>query len=76
MPRYFFDVRADEMVETDAVGADLACVEAVEDELTRGVAEILRGAAPHGAPRSFEVAVRDAAGRPVVRASLSIERLA
>ena len=47
MPRYFFDVRADEMVETDAIGADLACVEAVEDELTRGVAEILRGAAPH-----------------------------
>jgi hypothetical protein len=76
MPRYFFDVRADELTETDGVGADLACLDAVEHEVTRGVAEILRGAVPHGAPRSFEVAVRDAAGRPVVRASLSIERLA
>jgi hypothetical protein len=71
MPRYFFDTRDGDTTARDEIGLEFDELEAVEREALKALPDLARGAVPDG-HRDFVVNVRDEAGRPVLRASLSL----
>ena len=72
MPRFYFDVRQDNQLVTDAEGEEHPNAAAAQREAALAVAhlskELLRGE-----PGQLVVEVRDEEGRPVVRAKISLD---
>jgi hypothetical protein len=77
MPRYFFDVRDGEKITRDDDGLELASLDTAQNEAVKALPEIAKDQLPDGSRREFEIIVKNDAGRPVLRAvlSLMVERL-
>lgn len=69
--RYFFDMYDGEVPTLDDTGFQIGNLAMAQDEAVRCLAEVVKDALPDGIRRTFAVVVREEAGRPVLKASLS-----
>jgi hypothetical protein len=72
MPRYFFYVTDTGNVSIDDCGTELPSLEKACEEALRTLGEIARDELPDGDRRQFTIDIREGAGPPVLRASLSL----
>jgi hypothetical protein len=71
MPRYFFDTDDGDTFLEDDEGLDLGGIEEIRLQAQSGLADMARDVVPGDGPeRTMVVAVRDAAGKIVLRAAL------
>ncbi len=71
MPRYFFDTYDGDTYYQDDEGQDLDGIEEVRLQAQSGLADMARDVVPGDGPeRTMVVAVRDQAGKIVLRAAL------
>ena len=71
MPRYFFDAHDGDTYLEDDEGQDLDGTEEVRLQAQSGLADLARDVVPGDGPeRTMVVAVRDEAGKIVLRAAL------
>ena len=71
MPRYFFDTDDGDTFHEDEEGVDLNGIEEVRLQAQSGLADMARDVVPGDGPeRTMVVAVRDQAGKIVLRAAL------
>jgi hypothetical protein len=78
MPRYYFDVDDGEKATLDDQGLELQGIEAAQKEAVRTLPQIGKDVLPDGTEKHVVVTVRNEAGQPIIRATLSltVERLA
>jgi hypothetical protein len=71
MPRYYFDTHDGDMPFPDVEGQDRNSMEEVRIQAQAGLADMARDVVPRDGPeRTMVVAVRDEAGKIVLRAAL------
>lgn len=69
MPRYFFDVTAEDRVSPDLNGTVLPNAQVARAEAARSFGEMIRCASIKSLPERWEMNVHDELGRPVAAAS-------
>ncbi len=73
MPRYYFDTDGSDRFKRDVIGQDLDGPETARQSALEALADMARDALPEdGDKRLMTVRVRDAAGRSILKASLSL----
>jgi hypothetical protein len=72
MPRYFFDVHDGERLTPDQVGVELDDNHSAQQEAVRALPAIAKDCLPDGTQRDFVIDVKDAEGRPILRAKLAL----
>ena len=72
MARFYFDFDDGETFTRDERGVELEDVEAAKAEAVRSLPTIAKDELPDGDRRTFVVIVRDAAGRQILTAQLSL----
>lgn len=76
-PRYYVDLYDGTTLSRDETGVEVESVQAAKDHAVRVIAENIQDGDPDDRSRTLVARVRDAQGRPVLQAALTlmIERL-
>ncbi len=76
-PRYYIDLYDGTTLSEDETGVEVESVQAARDHAVRVIAEIIQDGHPDEVSRTLVARVRDAQGRPVLQAALTLmlERL-
>lgn len=72
MPRFFFETCGDDCTVQDEEGVEMYGIHTARDEAVRTLPALARDVLLNGEWRDIVMTIKDASGRPVVRARLSI----
>ena len=73
MPRFYFDFVDGRETGEDAEGIDLPDLTAARESALETLGEIAKDELPDGDHREFAITIREEGGKPLIRATLSLQ---